>query len=74
MPSPKFHIHELIPLPAPAGEVDASVNVVLELRQTFLGTIPAVGRGLRLAGSMIVFWQPLSDVAVSITVNGPGPL
>ena len=74
VPSPKFHTHELMALPAPAGDVDPSINVVLELRHTFLGIMAAVGKGFVLAGSMIVFWQPLSDVAVRNTENGPGPL
>lgn len=59
---------------SPAGGVEPSVKPEGEFKQALELINPATGSGLMSAGSIVVLWHPLSEVAVSITVKGPKPV
>jgi hypothetical protein len=54
--------------------VEPSVKPEGEFKQALELINPATGSGLMSAGSIVVLWHPLSEVAVSITVKGPKPV
>ena len=66
-PSPKVQFHTVIGSVA-EEEVDPSVKWFTKFKHTFCGFISATGNGLTVAGSVVVPWQPLSEVTVSITL------
>ena len=42
-----------------------------ELRQTSLAVNAATGSGFTITGRIVVLWQPLPEVTVSITLKTP---